>query len=365
MSLIQPLPPGPLDIVGDIHGEIDALAALLAHLGYGADGAHPQGRTLVFVGDYCDRGPDSPAVLARIAQLHASGHALAVLGNHEINLLRSDPKDGSGWYFDQRLQSDADKYAPFARPDSAGRAAILDFLAPLPVALERADLRIVHAAWQNAAVQAARQLVPGSARAAYDRWEAEVREQARSSTIASRMQQERQRWPHSLEDSLHRPPFLRAHGENELLKAMFNPLKVLTSGVERLGTQPFYAGGKWRFVEREAWWDSYGEAPAVVVGHYWRRPYAPNPLASTHEEASLFGDTPPFGWHGQRRNVFCVDYSVGARWAARKAGMPVDAQCKLAALRWPERTLMFDDGSVVATSGFDSTAPAPLSASLP
>ena len=146
---------------------------------------------------------------------------------------------------------------------------------------------------------------------------------------------------------------------------MFNPLKVLTSGVERLGTQPFYAGGKWRFVEREAWWDSYGEAPAVVVGHYWRRPYAPNPLASTHEEASLFGDTPPFGWHGQRRNVFCVDYSVGARWAARKAGMPVDAQCKLAALRWPERTLMFDDGSVVATSGFDSTAPAPLSASLP
>lgn len=36
MSLIQPLPPGPLDIVGDIHGEYDALRQLLAHLGYDA-----------------------------------------------------------------------------------------------------------------------------------------------------------------------------------------------------------------------------------------------------------------------------------------------------------------------------------------
>ena len=30
MSLIQALPPGPLDIVGDIHGEYDALVQLLA-----------------------------------------------------------------------------------------------------------------------------------------------------------------------------------------------------------------------------------------------------------------------------------------------------------------------------------------------
>ena len=61
MSLIQSLPEGPLDIVGDIHGEFDALLALLSHLGYDLQGHHPQGRTLVFVGDFCDRGPDSPA----------------------------------------------------------------------------------------------------------------------------------------------------------------------------------------------------------------------------------------------------------------------------------------------------------------
>jgi hypothetical protein len=32
--LIRPLFEGPLDIVGDIHGEIDALSALLGKLGY-------------------------------------------------------------------------------------------------------------------------------------------------------------------------------------------------------------------------------------------------------------------------------------------------------------------------------------------
>jgi len=56
MSLIQALPAGPLDIVGDIHGEYEALCSLMAHLGYDPQGKHPDNRTLVFVGDFCDRG---------------------------------------------------------------------------------------------------------------------------------------------------------------------------------------------------------------------------------------------------------------------------------------------------------------------
>ena len=105
-----------------------------------------------------------------------------------------------------------------------------------------------------------------------------------------------------------------------------------------------------------AWWDSYSDPIPVVFGHYWRRPFVPDPDTTTREEAGLFGDTAPFGWHGQRHNVFCVDYSVGARWAARKAGKPVGARYNLAALRWPERTLVFDDGSAVATSDFGAPA---------
>ena len=49
--------------------------------------------------------------------------------------------------------------------------------------------------------------------------------------------------------------------------------------------------------------------------------------------------------------------SLAARLAGM-AGMPVEAQCKLAALRWPERVLQFDDGSSHATAGFQAPAAA-------
>ncbi|MFG2554761.1 polynucleotide kinase-phosphatase [Streptomyces sp. NPDC048581] len=73
---------GPFDIVGDIHGCASELESLLGKLGY-VDGAHPDGRTAVFVGDLVDRGPDSPGVLRRVMSMVKSGHALCVPGNHE------------------------------------------------------------------------------------------------------------------------------------------------------------------------------------------------------------------------------------------------------------------------------------------
>ena len=357
MSLIQALHSGPLDIIGDIHGEYQALLALLAQLGYDQVGNHPEQRKLVFVGDFCDRGPNSPAVLALAEQLVASGRAQAVAGNHEINLLREDPKDGSGWFFASRVTSDAAKYAPFAQPkDTAERRAIIDFAASLPVGLERADLRIVHAAWVKPQITAARAMPAGSLRMQYDHWEAVAQAQAQASQLRARVQAEAQAWPHSLEDARYRPPFLPAHCENELNKALFNPLKVLTTGLERRCTEPFFAGGKWRFVERLAWWNEHFDDPAVVIGHYWRRLHPPRVPVHGKQEENLFGKTPPLAWHGRRQNVFCVDYSVGGRWVARRAGALHDERFNLAALRWPERTLMFEDGRQMATQGFGGQA---------
>lgn len=355
MSLVQPLPPGPVDIVGDIHGEIAALEQLLTHLGYDEKGRHPQGRRLVFVGDFCDRGPDSPAVLGRILPMLASGNAHAVLGNHEINLLREDAKDGSGWFFDSRVAADQPKYAPFARLEEKAAPALLDQLACLPIALEREDLRIVHAAWRPAQIAMVRELPLGSARSAYDHLEELAADLAQASRVAERMRLEEQSWPHSLEDYRWEPPFLAAHSENELGKAMVNPLKVLTTGVERECRNPFYAGGKWRFVERVGWWNEYDEEPAVVVGHYWRRMLPGDAPAHGAQFENLFGNTTPLSWHGLRGNVFCVDYSVGARWLARLRGEDPTQRFKLAALRWPERTLVFDDGVQADSEGFGKT----------
>lgn len=82
----------PLDIIGDVHGCHDELLRLLAALGYHIEGpamAVPtSGRRAVFVGDFVDRGPASPAVLRLVMGMVAAGHALAVPGNHDVKFVR-------------------------------------------------------------------------------------------------------------------------------------------------------------------------------------------------------------------------------------------------------------------------------------
>lgn len=89
---------GPFDVIGDVHGCLGELLALLDKLGYRlerdesgqpVDASHPQGRRVVFVGDLVDRGPDSPGVLRLAMGMTAAGHALAVPGNHENKLIRA------------------------------------------------------------------------------------------------------------------------------------------------------------------------------------------------------------------------------------------------------------------------------------
>ena len=356
MGLIQKLPEGPLDIFGDIHGEYDALCSLLEHLGYDKDGKHAEGRTIVFVGDLCDRGPDSPAVFALAERLINAGRAVAVLGNHEVNLLRDDPKDGAGWFFEERAQRDQSKYAPFVRAQNEERRHIVDFVSRLPLALERPDLRVVHAAWLQHYIDAVRDLPIEAFRQTYDEWEQLASDKASSTDLGGRMKDEVKDWPWGVEDRDREPPFLHARAEHEANKQMLNPLKVLTSGVERTGKHPFFAGGKWRFADRVAWWDEYDQHIPVVVGHYWRRLNAIDRASVGKEDMDLFQNISPLQWHGKHGNVFCADFSVGGRWAARKTGGNLHEDFKLAALRWPEKVLQFDDGSCLETAGFGEPA---------
>lgn len=352
MGLVQRLPEGPLDIVGDIHGEFDALCALLKCLGYDQQGVHSEGRTLVFVGDFCDRGPNSPAVFALVQRLVDAGNAVAVLGNHEINLLRNDPKSGAGWFFEERWEHDQKNYAPFACSTEAERVRILDWLAQLPIALERDDVRVVHAAWQDAQIEAVRAQPLGTVSKAFDAWDQQARHAAGSLNFQQRIDAEQSAWGGNLEDQNCQPPFLHALAEYDAHKQMGNPIKVLTSGVERKGSVPFFSSGKWRFAERVAWWDEYDHPTPVVVGHYWRRLFAVNREKLGKGDPDLFATVHPHSWHGQRGNVMCVDFSVGGRWEERKDGRPVGQSFKLAALRWPERMLQLDDGSQIDTTGF-------------
>ncbi len=72
--------------IGDIHGRLDKLEALLARLPLRDDDR------LVFLGDYVDRGPDSRGVIDRLIRVGEERSAVFLLGNHESMFL-----DFLGW----------------------------------------------------------------------------------------------------------------------------------------------------------------------------------------------------------------------------------------------------------------------------
>lgn len=113
---------------------------------------------MVFVGDLIDRGPDSPAVAELAMQWAQRGHAQCVLGNHELNLLRQDAKSGNAWAIDPACseQQPGGEFAHSRVASAAFKSRFLAWLATLPVALERADLRVVHAACVPGSIDALR-----------------------------------------------------------------------------------------------------------------------------------------------------------------------------------------------------------------
>lgn len=77
----------PTIAIGDIHGNLAALNDLLGQLAPGLD----ERDTVVFLGDYIDRGPDSRGCIDRILEFRSTSVATVVtlIGNHEDWLLRT------------------------------------------------------------------------------------------------------------------------------------------------------------------------------------------------------------------------------------------------------------------------------------
>lgn len=77
--------------IGDVHGDLAALDRIFKRLP-----ALEAGDTVVFTGDYLDRGPHSAQVIEFVRQLakHGPARVVALRGNHEDAWLRVI---GSGW----------------------------------------------------------------------------------------------------------------------------------------------------------------------------------------------------------------------------------------------------------------------------
>jgi hypothetical protein len=296
VSLVEVLFDGPVDIVGDVHGELDALEDLLRHLGYIDSGRHPDGRRLIFLGDLTDRGPDSPGVVDFVAGLVREGSAQCVLGNHDLNILLGHEKYDNDWFFGRPFIYEG-RTIPQVLADHNIRTQVVDFFRTLPLVLESRGLRVVHACWQSEMVEVARQAA--DVVELHDRYANLIGEDNRRTG--------------------------RDEIDGKLALQNCNPVKVLTSGPERRVAVPFEASGKVRYLDRVPWWDDYTDPEFCVFGHYGL----------------------PSGMVTGSGTAICIDFAVAKRWQERLtpdfAGAYVN---RLAALRFPEKVLVFDDGSV-------------------
>ncbi len=342
-QFIQSIQGDRFDIVGDIHGEIEALSTLLQVLGYDAQGQHPQQRKLIFVGDLCDRGQNSVAVLRQVKHMIEQGNAYCVMGNHELNLIIKAYREGNGWYFGSPHMDDQQPFdSVAATPED--QQWILAFLHHLPLALESDQLRIVHACWDMQSIQRLKSIDTLHLHAAYEYFVQQTQQHIEDAGIAEQAFKEIEQFRAELTDPKSEMPWLKHLAQKEWIEQMYNPIKVTTSGAEYMTDRPIYAGGKWRMKDRLPWWQYYQEDVPVVIGHYWRN------LNPSGVKTGLFHEVDPLQWFGHKQNVFCVDYSVGKRYLDRRHQR--EFSHKLAALRWPERQLILEDGSRYLTHGF-------------
>lgn len=143
---------GPFDLIGDVHGCLDELLDLLARLGYRVPPAPevpgswtatpPAGRSLIFVGDLVDRGPDSVGVLRLVMRLVEQKIAQCVVGNHDDKLLRK--LRGRNVQMTHGL---AETWAQLSAESAAFQRSVLHFLEQLPshLVLDGGALVVAHA----------------------------------------------------------------------------------------------------------------------------------------------------------------------------------------------------------------------------
>jgi len=82
-------------VVGDVHGRLDLLDALLERIHSDLEARPASDAVLVFVGDLVDRGPSSAQVIDRLKNYRREGvRTVFLLGNHEEVLLRIIEGDG-------------------------------------------------------------------------------------------------------------------------------------------------------------------------------------------------------------------------------------------------------------------------------
>jgi hypothetical protein len=296
------------DLIGDIHGHAAPLKALLQAMDYfEQDGVwqHPE-RTVIFLGDFVDRGPEQLEVIRIARAMVERGHAKAVMGNHEFNAVAwATPSDTTeGEFLRPHSEKNRNQHREFLAQIGDGseqHQSSVDWFKTLPLYLDLDGIRVVHACWHPTSLEVLKSytddnncILPGA-------WAELCREGSEG----------------------------------------FAALEVVLKGMEiplPAGVEFADKDGHIRKNVRTKWWDascstyqqlamvpldvveripaelvpedllsSYAEGKPLFIGHYW-----------------LSGDPTPL-----TDRVACLDYSI----AARAPGSGIDRR-KLCAYRW-------------------------------
>ncbi len=148
------------DVIPDIHGQADKLTGLLSKLGYRetrGSWRHPEPcRTVVFLGDFIDRGPNNARVLQIVRSMIDAGEAEAIMGNHELNAIHFHTRHAStGLPLRAHSEKNVKQHARFLDDHPVDSDAARDAIAwmkTLPLWLEFPEFRVIHACWDRQAM---------------------------------------------------------------------------------------------------------------------------------------------------------------------------------------------------------------------
>lgn len=141
------IPSSEIDIIGDIHGMYNELLELIESMGYVINKSgvtHPEGRKLVFLGDYIDRGYDSLKTILLVKLAVESGH-YAIRGNHEEMLIQSITNDGKSDIIYAKSISSAGTIDKVLRMSDVDKNELISFISSLPSYLTHKNYAFVHA----------------------------------------------------------------------------------------------------------------------------------------------------------------------------------------------------------------------------
>lgn len=155
------------DFIADIHGHAEELKLLLHKLGYeNSQGfyKHPEGRKVIFLGNFIDKGKKIRKTLHIIKAMCDNGSGEAILGSHEYNALCFwEMNKSKGGYLRKHSIKNIMQHSKTIKQfdgEEEEWESFLSWFMLLPLFIEKPTFRAIHACWDEKMIEAIKNELP-------------------------------------------------------------------------------------------------------------------------------------------------------------------------------------------------------------